>query len=652
MLAKLSADFSMGHIHSTRSTQASCKSLIFILLTFLFASSFTNAQTNSFDVSAVERVTDLSAAITYLRLPPDAAVTKQIPALPNLSAFEVLPNDEISFGYTSDVFWFMFTTVNSSESATQLVLDTNVKFMEPLIIFELLDGRTLIELLKIDENSLFAARPIATPKVTLPLSWEPTEQRQFLVYVASGSGVDLSLQLGSSEMVNEKYINNNFFFVLLTGILSTLILINLFNFYAVRRLAHLVYAGQELAILFFMLHIDGIAFQYVWPNSPSWNAHATMVFGHLVNLMALLFAISFLELKSRSRVLYILLSIPAAIAFLMLILTPFVEPEFSDMVGLYTAGLGGILIFTTGLIIAVNGYRPARYFVVGWLFMSIGTVIYGLANLAVISLPFAPLLVLRTGILVEALLLSYGLSDQLKSLSDTARQVQKDLLASTEKRLQEVQESVRLEQERDEAARDLLEKDLDIARARHDIRQPIYSLRLALLASKPDQASSATHEVINRSLDHMEQLLLDKGDTVQGGQDNQFFAAYGDLFAQLRAEFIDEAKSKGALLTVHYSSLPMHVPQVPLKRVVSNLLANALRHAGASRVVVGLRRKAAGAEILVIDNGIGISENVSENRGEGLGMGIVRALCAEHGWVLSYDSVPGLGTCFRIGLQN
>lgn len=629
-----------------------CKTLAFSFLFSLAVFPCSHAQTVKFDVDAVKNVSDLDGAITYLRMPAQSAVDLQNPRLPNLSLFSELPNDEISFGYTSDVFWFLFTTVNNSDSAIELLLDTNVKFMEPLVVYELVDGQRLIELLKIDENSLFSARPVATPKVTLPLAWEPNQQRQFLVYVASGSGVDLSLQLGSRELVTAKYTNNNLFFSLLTGILSTLILINLFNFYAVRRLAHLVYAGQELAILFFMLHIDGLAFQYVWPNSPGWNAHATMVFGHLVNLMGLLFAISFLELKSRSRVLYISLSIPASIAFLMLILTPFVEPEFSDMVGLYTAGLGGILIFMTGLIVAAKGYRPARYFVVGWLFMSIGTVVYGLANLAIISLPFAPLLVLRSGILIEALLLSYGLSDQLKSLSDTARQVQKDLLVSTEKRLQEVQESVRLEQERDEAARDLLEKDLDIARARHDIRQPIYSLRLALLASKPDQASSATNEVINRSLDHMEQLLLDKSDPIQSGQNNQFFVTYGDLFAQLHSEFIGEAKSQDASFTVQYSSLLMHAPQVPLKRVVSNLLANALRHAGASRVIVGLRRKTVGAEILVIDNGVGISDNVSENRGEGLGMGIVRALCAEHGWTLVCRSDPAHGTCFRIGLQS
>jgi hypothetical protein len=87
-------------------------------------------------------------------------------------------------------------------------------------------------------------------------------------------------------------------------------------------------------------------------------------------------------------------------------------------------------------------------------------------------------------VLIEALLLSYGLSDQLKTLSDTAKQVQKDLLKSTQRRLHEVKQSVRLEQAASDVERNLEKKDLEKAGAGYYIRQPIYSRRLALLASK------------------------------------------------------------------------------------------------------------------------------------------------------------------------
>lgn len=460
----------------------------------------------------------------------------------------------------------------------------------------------------------------------------------------------MTLQLGSEQWVIDKYAGNRLFFALLTGILGTLNLVNLFHFYAVRRLAHLLYATQELAILLFMLHMDGLAFQYLWPESPVWNAHATMVFGHLVNLMALLFTISFLELDVSAPRLYRVLAGIAAVAFVMLLATPVVEPQFSDQVGLAVSGLGGLLLFGTGVYIAMKGYRPASYFVAGWFFMSLGSFLYGLANLAIFTSSIAPILFLRTGVLAEALLLSYGLSDQLKTLNETAQKTQQKLLESTRERLTEAQERIRLEQARYEAEQELHQSNLDIARARHDIRQPIYSLRLALLAASGGKNSSAANEVINRSLDHMEELLLEKDQIGTTGKSGDAFRTYGELLQQLEAEFADEAKDRGMEIRTVKSKLDIAVPLVPLKRVVSNLMANAIPHSRGKRVLVGIRRKPNTLQILVVDNGIGLGHQESENKGDGLGMGIVKALCEDYGWTIDPTSIESRGTCFRLGL--
>jgi signal transduction histidine kinase len=620
---------------------------IFEGLSVLLLSSVISAQVASLDVASVQNATSLSSYVRYARLPQG----RELAASQVLAEdFQPLPGGEISFGYTTDQFWFLLDAYNSSNEAVELVLDTNVKFMEPLIIYEVLAGSELLELLRGDEFQPFSSRPLPTPKLTLPLSWQPGESKQLLFYVRSGSGVDMTLQLGTEQWVEDKYAGNRLFFALLTGILGTLILVNLFHYYAVRRLAHLLYAMQELAILLFMLHMDGLAFQYLWPESPTWNAHATMVFGHLVNLMALLFAISFLELKVRAPRLYHILGSIAAVAFIMLMATPVAEPQFSDQVGLAVSGLGGLLLFGTGIYIAAKGYRPARYFVAGWFFMSLGSFLYGLANLAIFTSSIAPILFLRVGVLAEALLLSYGLSDQLKTLNETAQQTQQKLLESTRERLADAQERIRLEQARHDAEQELHRNNLDIARARHDIRQPIYSLRLALLASSGGKSTSAANEVINRSLDHMEQLLLEESERGSLQQQGSSFRTYGELLKQLESEFEEEARNRGIELRIVDSKLDIAVPLVPLKRVVSNLVANAIRHSQGKRVLVGLRRKVGALEIMVLDNGIGLSGAESVNKGDGLGMGIVNALCEDYGWALELTSTEGHGTCFRLGL--
>lgn len=610
------------------------------------------AQAIDLDVAGIGELFTVTGEARYFRHPAEQRFSPEQILAGEIGDFVPLPNDEISFGYTTDHFWIVLDTINSSSEARSLVLDTNVKYMEPLIVYEASAAGVVTQLLVGDETQPFGSRPLPTAKLTIPLAWQAGERKRLLFYVASGSGVDMTLQLGSTESVIAKYTNNRTFFALFTGILLTLILINLFHFYAVRRLAHLLYAAQELSILLFMLHIDGLAFQYVWPNSPVWNAHATMVFGHLTNLMAVLFAVSFLELKSRAPLIYRGMMGFAGFIALMLLLTPVIEPQYSDQAGLLESGVGSMALFATGIYIAVSGYRPARYFVAGWLFLAMGAFVYGLTNLAVISLPFAPIILLRSGVLAEALLLSYGLADQLKSLNDSEQRVQRRLLESTRQRLQEARELALAEQATNEAERGLQLKDLDMARARHDIRQPIYSLRMALLASQQRQPQSDAFEVINRSLDHMEAVLGNEQSAAPDRAGDCEPISHGDLMQQLKAEFTAEAAARTIEIRTSYSSIAVTASLVSLKRVLSNLLANAIRHSGANRVLLGLRRRDEGIELMIADNGCGLAASAGEAGGEGLGLGIVKTICAEHGWELNCSSEANLGTVFTVKITN
>lgn len=616
----------------------------------LLVSSIAVAQT-PLDVSSVSELQSLSPNIAFLRLSPEATISPEEILNGSAGDFRALPGPEMSFGYAADQFWFAIQTLNDSALPVELVFDTNVKFLERLVVYEVSEDGSYRELLFNDESQVFSQRPRITPRLTVPLSWLPGEQKMLLLHTRSGSGMDLRLQIGPSELVAEKYASRLTLYSFFGGVLLTLILINLFYYYAVRRVAHLLYAFQELSILLFMMHIDGFAFQYLWPESPVWNAHATMFFGHLIIVSSAVFTISFLELRKRAQLFYRLTQGIGLVGFIMLLLTPFVESQFSHEVGLSTTAIGSVILFAAGVLVSLRGHRPARYFVMGWLFMSLGAIVYGMANLGFFVLPVDPLLVLRTGILLEGLLLSYGLSDQLKVLQERAEIAHAELLQSTQKRLEEAIEHVKMEQENAKSKEALLKKDLEIARASHDIRQPISSLRMALLGLLRNQKDTATAEVFNRTLDHMEKLL---GDRISGAPnaDIEPELSYGQIFRQTVEEFASEAQSHGIELNYVDCSLLFRGSQVALKRALNNLLVNAIKHSGGSKVSIGVRRKAGRIELMVVDNGNGEFQLASSNGGAGLGLGIVRELCKDNSWFFDIESRPGKGTCAKIGISR
>lgn len=105
-----------------------------------------------------------------------------------------------------------------------------------------------------------------------------------------------------------------------------------------------------------------------------------------------------------------------------------------------------------------------------------------------------------------------------------------------------------------------------------------------------------------------------------------------------------------------------------ISRVVQNLLDNAFKFGvDGGWIHVALRRTAAGAELTVQDNGIGISqENLDkiwqrfyqadpsrqENAGLGLGLSMVQQIVTLHGGTVAVTSAPGHGTTFTVTLPE
>ena len=105
-----------------------------------------------------------------------------------------------------------------------------------------------------------------------------------------------------------------------------------------------------------------------------------------------------------------------------------------------------------------------------------------------------------------------------------------------------------------------------------------------------------------------------------------------------------------------------------ISRVVQNLLDNAFKFGvDGGWIHVALRRPAAGAELTVQDNGIGISqENLDkiwqrfyqadpsrqENAGLGLGLSMVQQIVTLHGGTVAVTSAPGHGTTFTVTLPE
>ena len=138
------------------------------------------------------------------------------------------------------------------------------------------------------------------------------------------------------------------------------------------------------------------------------------------------------------------------------------------------------------------------------------------------------------------------------------------------------------------------------------------------------------------------------------------------LIGEVLQAFAPSATAAGITLTTETTGdLPiLDVDPVRIREVLSNLVANALRHTPAGgTVAISGSADAASVVLMVRDTGPGIDPALlphvfdrfvkgAGSRGSGLGLPIARGLVEAHGGSIAVDSTVGGGTTFRVTLPQ
>ncbi|MDP2548411.1 PAS domain-containing hybrid sensor histidine kinase/response regulator [Oceanobacter sp. 4_MG-2023] len=149
------------------------------------------------------------------------------------------------------------------------------------------------------------------------------------------------------------------------------------------------------------------------------------------------------------------------------------------------------------------------------------------------------------------------------------------------------------------------------------------------------------------------------------------------MLDSLVEEFRPLAAQKGIELHYVRSRIGVDSDPVLLRRIIQNLLSNALRYTRTGRILVGSRRRQQQVLIQVLDTGIGIPAHEldmifeefhrlaaertgadtdmhtpANTKGLGLGLSIVRRLCLLLDHPIQVISEPGRGSCFSVSIPT
>jgi Na+/proline symporter/signal transduction histidine kinase len=209
-----------------------------------------------------------------------------------------------------------------------------------------------------------------------------------------------------------------------------------------------------------------------------------------------------------------------------------------------------------------------------------------------------------------------------------------------------------------------------LAAASHDILQPLNAARLyvtSLVERQSGGEDSRLVENIDDSLEAIEEILgalLDISRLDAGAMTTSITNfKIGDLMRSLEIEFAPIARAKGLKLTFVPCSLPVQSDRLLLRRLLQNLISNAIKYTPRGRVLVGCRRRGQSLQIGIYDTGVGIpvlkrgeifkefhrlEQGARIARGLGLGLSIVERLARVLGHGIALDSIASGGSLFSV----
>lgn len=543
--------------------------------------------------------------------------------------------------------WYRLPLHNPTDQAVQRVLSTGVA-NPPLLNAYWVRESDQVVLLQ-PGAGVTATHYARHTNVSLLLPLEPGESGTLFIQYRSLANFPLSL-----HAVDETtFLERSYIFTLLNGVSLGLGLVLLLFFvvqFFLRPSAALgFYSLFIFCILLFMVQIFGYGWRLFFPQQAAVNLHITALAAAYIYVFYFLFIANIFTFHQHNPWLYRSL-IGLSLVIALLALTGLV---WSTAVVITLLVVAGLPLSVFAALQALRRREP------GAGLLLLGSCLHcGLAYLLLlvclgIDFGFRAFALTTGGQFIDVFCLSAAILLQ-----------QRHLRRRLDQQMIEHERDMKALAASEQAAAELRHQSkatvLQSATAAHDLLQLLAAMRLQLATQ--DAKDPIIHQ-LTETLGHADAMLRNRLQLNRSTyQQLQETLSGASLLEEIAAPHRPAFVAKNIDLRVRGINAEVTCQRLLVRRILDNLLHNALRHAGRGQVLLSGRLRSGGYLIQLWDQGPGMSEarlrqlnrpfaeSSDPNDGFGLGIHIVQALCREAGYVFAIRSQPSRGTCCSLWL--
>lgn len=334
--------------------------------------------------------------------------------------------------------------------------------------------------------------------------------------VVSHEYADIRIGIRTYNRFVQYGLNEYFLYGIFYGMILIISLYNLLIYTAIREVKYLYYTFYIISVGIFAMSVDGIGYQYLWPNNPKWNqiSHGIALF--LIIFWAILFSKKFLNLKIRAPKVDKILSVVLGARILWFLYALLFDHSLFQFRNIELITL--LIIFYGSITVFRRGYKPARFFIVAFGVLFLGFILKAMLMLSMIPFSTLSYYSLHISFVFEMLFLSFALSDRVRILKINRDKAHKRIIQQHEENARyKDRMNARLESTVEERTAELKEKNDLLLRQKQEISQINSLLDLDNFRLRNNIKSIQVERLQNKELtfDEFTEVFRDKEDCLR-----------------------------------------------------------------------------------------------------------------------------------------